>query len=81
VYNPDGSPPNGDCKANSFTTLDLTGRFDLSERIRITGSVLNAAHHKAPFDPYTYGGTNYNPAFNQQGAIGRFITVGARYSF
>jgi iron complex outermembrane receptor protein len=81
VYAPDGTPGNGDCRVASFTTFDLSARFDFSEKLRLTGSVVNATNKMAPFDPYTYGGTNYNPAFNQQGAIGRFMTVGIRYSF
>jgi iron complex outermembrane recepter protein len=35
----------------------------------------------APFNPYTYGALNYNSAFTQSGAVGRFMTVGARYKF
>jgi iron complex outermembrane recepter protein len=81
VYNPDGSPANGDCRVSSFTTFDLSGRYDFTQNLRITASVLNALNKQAPFDPYTYGGTNYNPAFNQAGAVGRFLSVGAKYSF
>jgi iron complex outermembrane receptor protein len=81
VYNPDGTPGNGDCRVASFITFDLSGRLDIGEHMRLSGSVLNLLNKEAPFDPYTYGGTNYNPAFNQQGAVGRFLTVGLKYTF
>jgi iron complex outermembrane receptor protein len=38
---------------------------------------------KAAFDPYlvlTYG-INYNQTWQQSGAVGRFFTVGAKYTF
>ena len=81
VYSPDGTPANGDCRVSSFITFDLSGRLNFGERIKITGSVLNLLNREAPFDPYTYGGTNYNPAFNQAGILGRFFNIGARYTF
>ena len=34
----------------------------------------------APLDPTTYGGVNYNP-LHFSGAIGRYFTVGAKYTF
>ena len=41
----------------------------------------NVFNKMTPFDPYTYGGLNYNPTFYQSGAVGRFMTVGANYRF
>lgn len=81
VYNPDGSVPYGDCKTPDFLTLDLYGKFNLSDRMEISASILNATNKHAPFNPYTYGAINYNPAFTQDGAVGRYFTVGARFSF
>jgi len=43
--------------------------------------VLNITNELPPFDPYTYGGQNYNPSFHQAGAVGRFYNVGAKYAF
>ncbi|MGH8236540.1 MAG: TonB-dependent receptor plug domain-containing protein [Steroidobacteraceae bacterium] len=80
VYNPDGTVRNG-CRVDAFTTLDLFGRFKGGENWEINASIINALGKQAPFDPYTYGGLNYNPAFHQAGAVGRFFTLGLRYSF
>jgi iron complex outermembrane receptor protein len=65
----------------SFVTLDLVGKMSFGEHLDVSASVANLFDKMAPFDPYTYGGLNYNPAFNQQGALGRFMTVSARYKF
>jgi iron complex outermembrane receptor protein len=45
--------------------------------------VLNLFNHGAPLDWATYGGgaAPYNPSLHQQGAIGRFTTIGASYTF
>ena len=34
----------------------------------------------APLDPTTYGGVNYNP-MHFSGALGRYYTVGFKYTF
>ncbi|MCK9385331.1 MAG: hypothetical protein M0Q15_11995 [Nevskia sp.] len=47
----------------------------------LTGSILNITNELLPFDPYTYGGQNYNPSFAQAGAVGRFYNVGIKYRF
>ena len=80
VYNPDGSVPNG-CKVDSFTTVDLRGSYVYGEAWEFSASIKNLLDEKPPFDPYTYGGLNYNPVFHQQGAIGRAFSVGLKYSF
>jgi len=80
VYSTDGRPYNN-CRVASFTTLDLSGKLTVGENAELTGSVLNVTNKLAPFDPYTYGGHNYNPAFNQSGAVGRFMTLGLRVKF
>jgi iron complex outermembrane receptor protein len=81
VYNPDGTPFHGDCRMPSFVTVDLVGKMSFGDHLDVSASVANLFDKMAPFDPYTYGGLNYNPAFNQQGALGRFMTVSARYKF
>lgn len=80
VYNPDGSMFN-DCRVASFTTFDLFGKWEAQKNWEFTGSVQNLFNRLAPFDPYTYGGTNYNPSFHQSGAVGRFMTIGLKYTF
>jgi iron complex outermembrane receptor protein len=63
---------------SSFTQFDLTGRYDLTEKIAITGSILNAFDRKPPLDPLNYAALNYNPTYAQGGIVGRFFTVGVR---
>ena len=80
VYTPDGLPFHN-CDSGTFLTYDLFGKVHYSDHFELTGSILNATNRMAPFNPYTYGGLNYNPAWTQSGAIGRFFTIGGRYTF
>ena len=73
----DGSPVE---KVSSFTTFDLSGRWNLTEKFELNASVQNLFDRIAPLDPSTYGGVNYNP-LHFSGAIGRYFTVGAKYTF
>lgn len=68
----------GNCRMASFTDFDLTGRYDISDKVAITGSVMNVFDKKAPFDPLNYAALNYNPTYAQNGVIGRFFTLGVR---
>jgi iron complex outermembrane receptor protein len=93
VYNSNGAldcsvftvsgQPYGGCKLPSFTTLDLFGRWSPSKNWEVHLSVQNVFDKKAPFDPYLVNsyGINYNQAWHQSGAIGRYFTVGAKYTF
>jgi iron complex outermembrane receptor protein len=76
----DGSPAPGSCKLASFTTVDLSGNWQATDAFSVFASVQNVADRIAPLDPLSYGGFNYNP-LDSSGAIGRFFTVGARYTF
>jgi len=80
VYNPDGTAFNG-CRIGSFITGDLFAKINVDKHWELTASVLNITNELPPFDPYTYGGQNYNPSFHQAGAVGRFYNVGAKYAF
>ena len=76
----DGTPaPNG-CKIPSFTTLNLSGKWQATEGWQVFGSVQNATDKIAPLDPTTYGAINFNP-LHITGAIGRFYTLGVKYQF
>ena len=76
----DGNPaPNG-CKLASFTTVDLSARYNLSKNLQIFGSISNLFDKIAPLDPLTYGGMSYNP-MDASGAIGRYFKAGLRYQF
>jgi iron complex outermembrane recepter protein len=81
VYNPDGTPFGGDCELPAFVTLDVTAKWSVNDKLDVSLVIDNLTDRRAPFDPYTYGGHNYNPAFHQAGAVGRFFTAGMKYRF
>ncbi len=64
----------------SFTTFDLSGRWNVTDALELSASVQNVFDRIAPLDPATYGAVNYNP-LHYSGAIGRYFTVGAKYTF
>jgi len=71
------------CRLPSFTTFDLFAKWSPTKNLDINLSIQNVFDRKAPFDPYLavpYG-INYNQTWHQAGAVGRFFTVGAKYSF
>jgi iron complex outermembrane receptor protein len=77
-----GQPYNG-CKLPSFTTFDLYAKWTPVKNLDINFSVQNLFARKAPLDPYmplTYG-INYNQGWHQAGALGRYFTIGAKYTF
>jgi iron complex outermembrane receptor protein len=71
--------PNG-CKLASFTSVDLSARYKVSNNLQIFGSISNLFDKIAPLDPLTYGGMSYNP-MDASGATGRFFKLGARYQY
>jgi iron complex outermembrane receptor protein len=46
----------------------------------VFGSIQNLFDKLPPLDPLTYGAQSYNPQ-DFEGARGRLLTVGARYTF
>ncbi len=76
----DGSDAPGGCRIGSFTSIDLSGRWKANDGVEVFGSIQNVADKIAPLDPLTYGAINYNP-LHSAGAIGRYFTVGVKYSF
>jgi len=71
------------CRLPSFTTFDLFAKWTPIKNLDLNFSIQNVFDRKAPFDPYLaipYG-INYNQTWHQAGAVGRFFTVGAKYSF
>jgi len=76
----DGSNAPNDCELKSFYTIDLSGSWKPTEALEIFGSVNNVTDRIAPLDPLTYGAINYNP-MDFSGAIGRYYTLGVKYSF
>ena len=76
----DGSAAPKGCKLASFTSVDLSARYNLNKNLQLFGSINNVFDKIAPLDPLTYGGMSYNP-MDASGAIGRYFKAGARYSF
>jgi iron complex outermembrane recepter protein len=82
VFDTSGNVVNG-CRLPSFTTFDLFARWSPVKNLDLNFSIQNLFDRQAPFDPYLAGSyaTNYNQSWHQAGAVGRFFTVGAKYTF
>ena len=76
----DGTVAPGNCELASFTTVDLSTRFNVSKNFTLFASVSNLFDRVAPLDPLTYGGMSFNPLDNS-GAVGRYFKFGAQYKF
>ncbi|WP_229260620.1 TonB-dependent receptor [Duganella alba] len=76
-----GTPsPNGACRLPSFTTLDLSTRYNWSKALQLYASMNNVLDRIAPLDALTYGGMSFNP-MDASGATGRYVKVGLQYKF
>ncbi len=84
------TPPSNYCRVASFTTFNLNVAYRLSKNWQLHGSIVNLFNRQSPYDLATFGsagngagtgGAPYDPALSQDGAIGRFFNVGARYTF
>jgi iron complex outermembrane receptor protein len=78
---PTGANVPVNCRVASFTYLDMTGEWRATSSVSVTGGILNLFDRKAPIDPIDYAGFNYNPTFNQSGAVGRFYQLGIKVTF
>lgn len=77
----DGTPsPNGACRTPSFTTLDLSTRYNWSKSLQLYASMNNVFDKIAPLDALTYGGMSFNP-MDASGATGRYVKIGLQYKF
>jgi iron complex outermembrane receptor protein len=80
---PNENPPSSYCNVKSFTTVDISLRYHYDKRWTLFGSVTNLFNEQPPIDLNTYGGGQlpFNPSLHEQGAIGRFVNIGATYAF
>ena len=69
------------CRVKHFIDIDLTGQIKVNDKFTLYGNVLNVFGVSAPYDPSTYGASNYNPAWGSAGIVGRYFRVGARFGF
>jgi iron complex outermembrane receptor protein len=81
---PSGEPTDSSaCRVHSFTTLNLTAAYKIGKNWTVRAAVDNVFDRQPPLDLNTYGGGNlpYNPSMHQAGAVGRFFSLGATYTF
>ncbi len=76
----DGRDAPNDCDIASFTTFDVTARWNLTSKTELFGTIQNLFDKVAPLDPLTYGAQSYNP-LDYSGALGRYFSVGLRHKF
>jgi iron complex outermembrane receptor protein len=69
------------CRIKSFTSIDLTGAYDVSEKATVYADVLNLFDTGPMFNPANYAGVNWNPTYSQSGAVGRYFRVGVRLKY
>ena len=70
------------CKTASFTTFDLSGKYQVTKALQVYGSVGNVFDRIAPYDLSAfYGITHYNANYHQAGGLGRTYNVGVKYQF
>jgi iron complex outermembrane receptor protein len=69
------------CTVKHWIDVDLAASYKVDDNFTFYVNVVNALNAKAPFDPNTYGGNNYNPAWSSAGVIGRLFRAGATFKF
>jgi iron complex outermembrane receptor protein len=84
---PTGAPLPTDCTVKAFWDFDLTGRYKINDQVEIYAAVANLFDASAPLNPANYSGGyngngfNYNPTYEQAGAIGRAFRVGVHFKY
>jgi iron complex outermembrane receptor protein len=74
---------NSYCAVQHFTSVNWYGAYQANDHFQIHGSITNLFNSPPPVDLQTYGGgaeLAYT-TLDQDGAVGRFFTVGATYKF
>ena len=69
------------CDVKRFISVDMNGAINVAENFSVYLNVYNIFDAKAPYDPNTYGGYQYNPAWASAGILGRSFSAGARFKF
>jgi iron complex outermembrane receptor protein len=70
------------CTVRAFTEVDLYANYRFNRHASLHASILNLLNAQPPLDVVTYGtSANYDPAFHQAGAVGRFYTAGFTLAF
>jgi iron complex outermembrane receptor protein len=74
----DGSTP-VQCHVKHFIDFDLTGSVRVNDKFTFYVNVINVFDAKPPLDFVTYGQNMYNPAWSQQGIVGRYFRAGVNF--
>jgi len=72
------------CSVHKFIETNAYANYAVNDHLDIHGSVTNLFNANAPVDLQTYGGGGnlaYDAALHQDGAVGRYFTLGASYRF
>jgi iron complex outermembrane receptor protein len=73
------------CNVGYWLETNLYASYQATSSLQVHASVTNLFNKQPPVDIMTYGGGTYfypyDPAFHQDGAMGRFFTVGFDYDF
>ena len=73
------------CRIPSFATTNLNATYKVNDNLTLRASILNLFDKQPPIDVATYGNAgpvvSYNASLHQAGAVGRFFSLGANYSF
>ena len=77
----DGATPVA-CSAKHFINFDLTANYKVNKKFTLYMNLLNVFGAHPPFDPSAgYSLYQFNPAWADQGFIGRFVRIGAKVDF
>ena len=51
------------CVSGSFVDVDLSGSYQINDKVQVYANIDNLMDAKPPFDPLDYAGINYNPTY------------------
>ncbi|MGH8290015.1 MAG: TonB-dependent receptor domain-containing protein, partial [Steroidobacteraceae bacterium] len=75
----------GFCNVNYFLETNLYAAYQMTGNFQVHASVTNLFNKAPPVDVMTYGSGSYfypyDAAFAEDGAVGRFMTLGVTYNF
>ena len=69
------------CKVKPFWDFDAHTTYQVTHNLQAYLDISNLFDQRAPLDPTTYGGYQYNPAWANDGIYGRYFKVGLKATF
>lgn len=67
------------CRAKSFTDLDWTVRYEVTDQIELNGTIRDLLDAKPPLNPLGGGPTMNDGSLDEMGLVGRFFEVGVKF--